>query len=193
VLVIFSVPESERDKRHQLRRQLSWLGFGTLASGAWIAPRRLRPEVETMLSRAGLLEYTERFEASYGGVEASRLLARKCWDLVELGHMYSRFADRWESVLDRWLTVSDDAAAAFRDYIALVSDWRRLPFMDPGLPTEILPEDWNGEKAKWLYFDLIGRIDDLALAYVRSTALPPSQQCVEDVGRARRAGRRPEN
>jgi phenylacetic acid degradation operon negative regulatory protein len=173
VLVIFSVPESQRDKRHQLRSQLSWLGFGTIASAAWIAPRRLRPELESALSRAGLLDYTERFDVSYGGVEASRRLARKCWDLPGLGLMYSRFVARWEPVLDRWFDGRADAAqrAAFRDYVGLVSDWRRLPFLDPGLPMEILPPDWEGEKAKWIYFDLIGRVDALALDYVRCNEL----------------------
>jgi phenylacetic acid degradation operon negative regulatory protein len=173
VLVIFSVPESQRDKRHQLRSQLSWLGFGTIASAAWIAPRRLRPELESALSRCGLLDYTERFDVSYGGVAASRRLAQKCWDLAGLGQMYNHFVARWEPVLERWFNDRNDpsARAAFRDYISLVADWRRLPFLDPGLPMEILPQDWEGEKAKWIYFDLIGRIDDLALSYVKSNEL----------------------
>jgi phenylacetic acid degradation operon negative regulatory protein len=172
VLVIFSVPETQRDKRHQLRSALSWLGFGTIASGAWIAPRRLRPEVESTLARAGLLDYTERFDVSYGGVEASRRLARKCWDLPGLASMYRTFAVRWEPVLERWSERgSDDAPqVAFRDYIGLVAEWRRLPFLDPGLPTEILPDDWEGEKAKWIYFALLGRIDAPALGYVKAQA-----------------------
>jgi len=169
VLVIFSVPESHRDRRHQLRSQLGWLGFGTIASGAWIAPRRLRPEVESSLSRAGLLEYTERFDVSYGGVEASRRLVRKCWDVPGLGEMYRQFAGRWQPVLERWSNGVDcSPRAAFCDYVSLVADWRRLPFLDPGLPTEVLPEDWAGEKAKWIYFALIGRIDELGLSYVSS-------------------------
>jgi phenylacetic acid degradation operon negative regulatory protein len=177
VLLIFSVPESQRDKRHQLRSQLSWLGFGTIAAGAWIAPRRLRPEVESTLTRAGLLDYTERFDVSYGGIEASRRLARKCWDLPGLARMYSRFAARWEPVLERWVDSgeADSPQAAFRDYVSLVAEWRRLPFLDPGLPPEILPEDWDGEKAKWIYFGLIGRIDELALGYVKARAATSSR------------------
>lgn len=172
VIVIFSVPESQRDKRHQLRSQLSWLGFGTIASGAWIAPRRLRPEVESALTRSELLDFTERFDVSYDGVETSRRLAGKCWDLPGLGRMYRRFAAHWEPVLERWFNSGANAPpqAAFRDYISLVAEWRRLPFLDPGLPTEVLPEDWEGEKAKWIYFALLGRIDELAMGYVKSRA-----------------------
>ena len=38
VLVVFSVPERERDKRHELRTWLTRLGFGTAAPGVWVAP-----------------------------------------------------------------------------------------------------------------------------------------------------------
>ena len=170
VLVIFSVPESHRHHRHQLRNHLTWLGFGTIAAGAWIAPRRLRAEVEANLALAGLLEYTERFDVSRGDLDASRRLAEKCWDLPGLGRMYTRFAARWEPVLDRWCaTVDSSPRHAFRDYINVVADWRRLPFLDPGLPREILPDTWEGEHAKHVYFTLIGRIDALAVAHVQSS------------------------
>ena len=33
VLAVFSVPETERHLRHQLRTELSWLGFGTVSPG----------------------------------------------------------------------------------------------------------------------------------------------------------------
>ena len=169
VLVIFSVPEAQRHKRHLLRSQLSWLGFGSIASGAWIAPRRLRAELEATLTRSELLEYTERFDVTYGGVEAARRLVGKCWDLASLGEMYSQFTTRWEPVLERWS--SHDGAtpqAAFRDYVGVVSEWRRLPFLDPGLPTEVLPDGWEGERAKWVYFALLGQIDAPALKYVKA-------------------------
>ena len=101
--------------------------------------------------------------------------------------MYSRFAARWEPVLERWLNSGEDVSAqsAFRDYVSLVAEWRRLPFLDPGLPTEILPEDWEGEKAKWIYFGLIGRIDELAIGYVKTRAANASG--VPRLARPRRA------
>jgi phenylacetic acid degradation operon negative regulatory protein len=173
VLLIFSVPESQRARRHQLRRELGWLGFGTIASGAWIAPRRLRPEVESILARAELLEYTERFDVACGGIESACRLVHKCWDVPGLARMYRHFVDRWEPVLERWMTsgeVDASSCTAFQNYIHLIGDWRRLPFLDPGLPTEILPETWAGNTARSIYFDLIGRIDAPALSYVEHKA-----------------------
>jgi phenylacetic acid degradation operon negative regulatory protein len=164
VLVIFSVPETERHKRHRLRTQLRWLGFGAIASGAWLAPRRLRPELESVLLRSGLLEYTERFNVASEDVHSSRALADKCWNLAELNMMYHRFVASWShgadaSVAPRW---------AFQQYIALVADWRRLPYLDPGLPSEVLPDDWSGDCAKVVYFKLLGSIDAAALDYVKT-------------------------
>src|SRR2546430_5412902 len=43
VLVVFSVPESEREKRHLLRSRLARLGFGTVTPGLWIAPGHRAP------------------------------------------------------------------------------------------------------------------------------------------------------
>jgi phenylacetic acid degradation operon negative regulatory protein len=169
VLVIFSVPEAERDKRHKIRSQLTWLGFGTVASGVWIAPRRSRPEVEATLRSARLLAYTTILDVAYSGVETSRRLVNESWDLKALRTMYGKFSQRWGPVLQRWASpVNTSPDAAFIDYISAVADWRRLPFLDPGLPIEVLPKGWEGEKAKWIYFSLIGRIDDLALKYVKS-------------------------
>ena len=52
VLVVFCVPEAERDQRHELRSQLTWLGFGTVSPGVWIAPAHLSDEAGEMLDRA---------------------------------------------------------------------------------------------------------------------------------------------
>ena len=38
LVVVFSVPEAERGKRHELRSLLTRLGFGTAAPGVWVAP-----------------------------------------------------------------------------------------------------------------------------------------------------------
>ena len=173
VLLIFSVPESQRARRHQLRKELGWLGFGTIASGAWIAPRRLRPELESTLARAELLDYTQRFDVAYGGVEASRQLVQQCWDVPGLGRMYRQFVARWEPVLECWGAnggANESPRVAFQNYIHLIGDWRRLPFLDPSLPTELLPDNWKGDTARSIYFDLIGRFDSPALHYVNSRA-----------------------
>ena len=40
---------------------------------------------------------------------------------------------------------------AFADYVRVLTAWRRLPFLDPGLPPELLPADWHGTRAAELF------------------------------------------
>jgi phenylacetic acid degradation operon negative regulatory protein len=68
LVVVFSVPEAEREKRHALRTLLTGLGFGTAAAGVWIAPATAYDETLTALEQRGLAAYTEFFRGDYLGV-----------------------------------------------------------------------------------------------------------------------------
>jgi len=153
LLVVFSVPESERDKRHQLRSQLTRLGFGTVAPGVWVAPGHLADEASEVLGRRGLAGYVELFRGAHLGAARDRVA--RWWDLDQLHARYAEFLDRQEPVRARG---TDDAEQAFADYVRLLTDWRRLPYADPGLPLELLPADWNGARAADLFAELSARL-----------------------------------
>jgi phenylacetic acid degradation operon negative regulatory protein len=171
VVVVFTIPESRRDVRHQIRNSLTWLGFGTVAPGVWIAPRRLRREGQAALTAFEDSGYVEFFDVAPAELEHTRRLVARCWDLRALGDMYTRFSARWEQALrDRGRARPPDGRSAFVDYIHAIADWRKLPFLDPGLPPEVLPTGWEGERATWTYFNVLGHLDRPALDYVRSVA-----------------------
>ena len=65
MLAVFSVPESERHKRHVLRSQLTRLGFGTAAPGVWIAPAHLHEATAEMLTRLELDAYADLFRGDH--------------------------------------------------------------------------------------------------------------------------------
>jgi phenylacetic acid degradation operon negative regulatory protein len=172
VLVVFSIPETERDRRHLIRSRLIWLGFGTVAPGVWIAPRRLKGEAQTALAELRLGPYVELFDVADQGPSEARRLVGRCWDLDRLGQMYAAFSQRWQPVLDRWTRPPPpDRRRAFVDHVLAIAQWRKLPFLDPGLPAEVLPRPWEGERASRIYFTLLSRLDPSAFAYVRSIAL----------------------
>jgi len=54
--------------------------------------------------------------------------------------------------------VGDDEARAFADDVLLLTAWRRLPYLDPGLPVEFLPENWQGIAAERLFTTLHARL-----------------------------------
>ena len=157
LLVCFSVPESERDKRHQLRTQLTRLGFGTVTPGVWVAPGHLEAETNQMLARLDVREYSEVFRGQHvarcpSGAGDLAEQVRRWWDLDALERLYAAFLDRYEPVLGRWSGGAvDDTRGAFADYVEMLTAWRQLPYADPGLPLELLPQGWSGVAAEELF------------------------------------------
>ncbi|MFD1047657.1 PaaX family transcriptional regulator C-terminal domain-containing protein, partial [Kibdelosporangium lantanae] len=127
LLAVFSVPESERNKRHTLRTQLTRLGFGTTTPGVWIAPAHLRQATEDMLRRLELTGYADLFESRHVAFGDLTNKVREWWDLDQLERLYHDFV----RIHGGKRPTSD--RAAFADYVRLLTDWRRLPYLDPGL------------------------------------------------------------
>lgn len=165
LLAVFSVPESERDKRHRLRSELTRLGFGTVAPGVWVAPGHLAEETGELLRRRGLADYVVLFRGAHlapGDVGAN---VARWWDLAALHARYAGFVERHAPV--RAEAATHDPVRAFADYVRLVTDWRQLPYADPGLPLDLLPADWNGVRAAELFAELRAALAGPAHAHAR--------------------------
>jgi phenylacetic acid degradation operon negative regulatory protein len=155
---VFSVPERERSRRHALRSRLAWLGFGTVSAGVWIAPGNLASETAEVLERHRLAGYVDLFRADYLAFGDVAEQVPRWWDLNRLQGLYQAFREESAPVLARWDSARRDgsrpdsprpdlAGEAFADYVRALTAWRRLPFLDPGLPAELLPSGWNGLQA----------------------------------------------
>jgi phenylacetic acid degradation operon negative regulatory protein len=151
LLAVFSVPEQQRARRHALRSRLTWLGFGSVAAGVWIAPAHLAAETRDVLASDGLTEYVSLFTAGHLAFGDVRREVGRWWDLDRLEQLYQAFIDSAGPVLARWADQPGDVAQAFADYVRVLTAWRRLPFLDPGLPPELLPADWHGARAAELF------------------------------------------
>jgi phenylacetic acid degradation operon negative regulatory protein len=168
LLVAFSVPESERDKRHALRSTLTHLGFGTVAPGVWIAPGSLATEARETLTRRELAEYVDLFSAEHLGFGDLRAKVSSWWDLDELAELYARFLTRNRPVLARAESGSLSPPEAFACYVPLLTEWRQLPYRDPGLPLRLLPPGWNGITAGELFDQLNAALAGPAREHVRA-------------------------
>jgi len=168
VLAVFSVPESERHRRHVLRSELTRLGFGMVAPGVWIVPTRPEDTTAETLWRLGLDAYADLFRADHLAFGDPAAKIRQWWDLDELERQYESFIAAHEPVLRRWAGGGDGGGGeAFADYVRVLTDWRRLPYLDPGLPAELLPEGWVGIRAADLFFTLRDLLEEPARAYVK--------------------------
>lgn len=154
MLVVFSVPESERDRRHQLRTVLSGLGFGTVAPGVWVVPSVLHDEAVRTLANRGLAPYVDVFKASYQDFGTLEERVTQWWDLASIEADYSEFIATFSPIRTDWKTSSKESREAFETYVPMLTAWRRLPYLDPGLPLSALPQNWSGSRATELFADL---------------------------------------
>jgi phenylacetic acid degradation operon negative regulatory protein len=177
LIVVFSVPEHERARRHTLRSRLSWLGFGTVAAGVWIAPAHLAGETRDVLAADDLAGYVSLFTAGDLAFGDIREKIGQWWDLDRLAELYQAFIDAASPVLRQWQDgpPAELGVRAFNDYVRVLTAWRRLPFLDPGLPAELLPADWRGARAVELFLHLRDLLGEPARRYVRAVISQPAK------------------
>lgn len=167
VLVVFSVPESERGKRHTLRSRLSWLGFGTVSAGVWVGPAHLHDDAVRVIASEDLTAYVDLFRADYAAFGDPAEKVAQWWDLAALDAQYRAFLDLTLPVAERWAATDErPPQACFADYVRTLTRWRRFPYLDPGLPTALLPAGWQGQRAAATFFDLKDTLEGPARAYV---------------------------
>ncbi|MEV0736650.1 PaaX family transcriptional regulator C-terminal domain-containing protein [Streptomyces sp. NPDC050549] len=171
VIAVFSVPESERQHRHQLRSRLTWLGFGTVSSGVWIAPAHALDDTRDHLLRHGLDQYVDLFRADYVAFGDPAEQVGRWWDLEALQKLYDDFVAEFTPMAGRWAGVGRGALSgqeAFIDYVHVLTAWRRLPYLDPGLPDTLLPATWSGTTAADLFAALRSTLAEPAHEFARS-------------------------
>lgn len=165
LMVVFSVPEAQRSRRHALRSLLNHLGFGSVSAGVSIAPAAVRRESTAALQRAGLAEYTELFHSTYLDEATLRDRVGQWWDLDALRAEYAGFLDRHGPAHRRITGAQVAPSEAFGLYVPMLTDWRALPYRDPGIPLECLPPDWPGVRAAATFGELDAALRDAAAQY----------------------------
>lgn len=170
ILAVFSVPERSREHRHRLRGQLVRLGFGQVAPGAWIAPASTAEEARRMIERAGLARYVSLFDGRYRGCTELRTLVRQAWDLAAIDAAYRGFIAAHRRTAMRWRTAPRGDDKAFADHMRAIASWRRVAYLDPGLPAELMQSRWSGDAARALFAELHVTLSPRASAHVLRVA-----------------------
>lgn len=175
-LISFSIPETEREKRHQLRRRLHWIGCGTVAAGLWICPDSLRPEVEEILTDLELRTMSTIFVTEtplVGGTLQDA--ASKWWDLDAVAALHRGFIHEHGSGSGNGADAQgqsgqpvEPSPEAFATYVQCIDMWRIIPYLDPGLPSAFLPEDWPGAEGTALFSRIVDAYAEPSGEFVRS-------------------------
>lgn len=154
-LLTWTFEEQHRSARDALRRELGWLGYGSFGTSTYCCPWD-RPGLADALAKHGAHGAVDTFVASYDGDDAA--LAARAYDLTALRQLHADFLDRFAG----WR--GDDPAALtpierLARRVALVHEWRRTLFLDPGLPAALVPDDWLGADAVALFAELYAALE----------------------------------
>lgn len=87
-----------------------------------------------MLRRLELDTYADLFRAVHLAFDDVTEKVGEWRDLNQLDALYCDFLETHTPVLQRWRRRrAPHGRAAFADYVGVLADWRRLPYLDPGL------------------------------------------------------------
>ncbi|MFI0448852.1 PaaX family transcriptional regulator C-terminal domain-containing protein [Actinomadura sp. 6N118] len=164
-MVIYSVPEAERALREQLRKRLSWLGFGLLSASTWISPHNRVTQIREEFAEHSAIRI-DVLHATSEGAEADRDMAARSWDLVGLNKDYGELLDRYRPRLAAYRAGEVRGREALIERMRLIHDYRLFPFRDPDLPPELLPEGWTGRAAHEVFLQAHGLLRSDAESYV---------------------------
>lgn len=149
LIVICSIPETYRSKRHQFRTQMTFEGFGFIAPGIAVSPHIHREDAANRILRSLDLDAEAiTFTATRGSLTLDADVLSSAWELDTLAARYQSFINEFGGLRPGTFLEAHSAT------IRMVDAWRRFPFVDPDLPRELLPEPWAGTRARRIFDQL---------------------------------------
>ncbi len=168
-MLTYTVSENNREGRDGLRKDLTVLGWAPLSASTWLSPRDALEGARSAAEANGVLDCVDFFAGEYMGPHSDRELLEKCWNLPAIAEQYREFVARYEPRLQ-----TERARGALRDDEAfvermwLVHDYRKFTYVDPGLPSTLLPAHWPGTVAGSLFREYYAAISSKAEYFFRA-------------------------
>lgn len=172
-MVTYSVAETNRDARDRLRKDLTVLGLAPLSASTWISPADVLDGVRAAAKNGSVSDSIDLFVGDYAGPLTDRQLLEKCWDLPAIADQYRKFIDYYQPRLDLERShhgLTDEEA--FVERMWLVHDYRKFTYVDPGLPSTLLPAHWPGNLAAALFREYYAAISKKAEYFFRAASQP---------------------
>jgi len=146
VVVLAGAAEQQRAKRHRLRSQLTFAGFGFTGHGTAVSPHPEREKIAVEIVRdLDLADSAIVLVATTSEMACGDVALLRAWDLDALAHRYEAFVAAFEGRRHR------TPEGRFTALVELVHAWRQFPFGDPEIPARLLPPGWPGHTAKQLF------------------------------------------
>jgi len=135
-IISYEIPESKREIRDRLRRQMQGWGLGPWHRSFWITPHPVIENLRQLIAGKEEEKYFQAFESDH--VFGSReVLVEKVWEKTKLDGDYRQLFKKWHEVLSG----QDEKLLKFKK---IINSYIELLKIDPGLPKELIGESWIG-------------------------------------------------
>ncbi|SDI41004.1 transcriptional regulator, PaaX family [Alteribacillus persepolensis] len=182
-ILTYSFPESKRELRNEVRKELTWTGFGAISNSTWVSPNPLESRVLELMERYQLQDYITLFSSSEVLSHANEDIVNKGWDLQQISKEYEQFIEKYQKIFDELSekafqnTLTDEEC--FIERTKIVHEYRKFLFQDPGFPNELLPANWTGTAARELFWNIHQLISIPAVRFFESLYEPAPDSQVE--------------
>jgi len=178
-LVHFRVGEEDRKARDGLRDILLVEGFARLSPALYLHPRDRTKHLLTAAGRSGLADRIFVFRGERIAGPDDRRLVAALWDP-------GKSIRRYRAFIARFLPAAEAPARqrterhAFALRFAVMFEFFRISWDDPGLPLSLVPPDWPGEEARALAWRLIQAVTPGARRYAARFLPKPRPQALPE-------------
>ncbi len=153
-------------RRRSLVRELQWVGWAQVGPYQWVSPIARPEETYVVLSRHGI-HGAWMISGTLAGKDPVRWI-EELYPIAEIDAHYQGFVREWSSA-----SVVRSDMDAFVARIELVHAWRKLLFVDPGLPATLLPPHFARSEARDLFSSLYAAWREPAANFLaQQTGLP---------------------
>ncbi len=150
-ILVYAVPEAKRTVRDRFRNELILLGFGTPAPGVWVSPNGSLEAARDLVGFYGLQSYVELFQAE-------RFSSTPPLELIEKSFNLKAAQARYRAFLGQKPERPQNPEEAFVRLTHMIHQARKNLFLDPGLPPELTPPGFLGQRAKEQFLDLYDQL-----------------------------------
>ena len=102
----------------------------------WVAPGTAYDETLAALDRAGAGVVHRALPRRLPRLRPAAVRVGEWWDLPSIAALYDEFLAEHRALTR---LREPDPARAFAAYVPMLTAWRRLPYLDPGIPLDLLP------------------------------------------------------
>lgn len=147
-IISYEIPESKREIRDRLRREMQGWGLGPWHRSFWLTPHPVIDNLKALVSGKAEEQYVQAFESdhTFGNRD---VLIEKVWGKSALDKKYRELFKKWHEILSKDGDKSDKFSHVIDEYVTILR-------MDPGLPIELLGQSWIGYEAMNIFKEIRG-------------------------------------